>query len=105
MNIIRKIKIEKLGYYKFTESEKELVNFIKDYSNYKFYYKNNNFILYTHIPSKNLYISTNIVNKLYLYSNDIEICNLFTNILNINITNIYTTNDIILNNYEYYKED
>jgi len=30
VNIIRKIKLEQLGYYKFTDSEKELVNFLID---------------------------------------------------------------------------
>ena len=103
--------------YEFTDSEKELVKIIKDYfydldkyfiriyTDYEFYYKNKNFILYIHIPSKHLFITTDIVNKLHLYSNNIEMCNLFTYIFNIKIIKIYTTNDIILNNYEYYKED
>jgi len=56
MNIIRKIKLESLGYYKFIDIEKELVCFINDnflnlvkvtfleYTDYIFYFKENKLI-------------------------------------------------------------
>jgi|SRR6478735_6794919 len=95
MSIIRKIKLNSLGYYEFNDSEKELVEFIKNnilnltevtsekYPNTIFYFKNKELYYEYNLNSKqfsfNKYdIWDNVFNFKY------NISNIFEKILKIN---------------------
>ena len=89
MNIIRKIKLEKLNYYEFTEAEKVLVKFIRKYfiglhkyinieefNNYynndkNIYYLKNNKVIFFYNKNNCLFLSKYIWDKmLYLNLNN-----------------------------------
>lgn len=122
MNITRKMKLNSLGYYNFTESEQELIDFIKDnllnltevklqkYPNFIFWFKDNKLIFLEYSFEENILISINtnfyyfFVLYLYKYRINIEtytyirnvLCNIFKykNILKLNILPDYDKKDI-----------
>lgn len=97
MNIIRKIKLESLGYYTCKDdAEKDLFQFIhdnllnlkevelKEYSNYKFWFKDDKCIYDLDIDNNEYHFSTYIVN-LFKYKFNIDI----RNILNKSIGKVF----------------
>src|SRR6478735_2045338 len=73
MNIIRKIKINSLGMYEFNDSEKELVNFIKEnmlnlkqvklkyYPISNFYFKDDKYIFQHNFKSNDFYVNDELI--------------------------------------------
>jgi len=112
MNIIRKIKLEQLGYYKYKDNkEKELFDFIKNnllnltevilesYSTSKFYFKNDKLIFEMDSNLIILWVNYNLVWKI-LKNNfeykEVEVHNLILNIT----TDIFKNNIIHIDTME-----
>jgi len=102
MNIIRKIKINSLGMYEFNDSEKELVEFIKEnmlnltevksnkYTDETFYFKNNKFV----------FSILKLKNVVYVYINNHLIYEYFADFLELEYE--YEIYNLIIDIIEYY---
>lgn len=116
MNIIRKIKLEKLGYYKFTKEEKELSKFIKEYfiglhkyinieefndyynNDKNIYYLKNNIVIFICDKNNNIFLNKFIWNKMLLLNlNNIGIVS-FTKEILISIYKLEFFNELTIRN-------